>query len=127
MQKQKRGEDRQIALIVNSAREKVKARHFLEFAKEVAANDIHPLRGYINVYPALPFAIEEQELSIITALLDFPPRIPEDHQWTPLEKIMYATLWKDGKLKSIGRIIEGLEAVHRGKPSKPGSAVVYHQ
>lgn len=95
-------------------------------ALEVAANPMHPLHKSLNSYPPIPFEICQDDLKVIAMLKEFPKPIPEDHKWTPLEKIFWAVLWKDGKLKSIKKIIEGAEHVVNKKQSLLYNGVVYH-
>jgi|GEM_PF-4865035 len=86
----------------------------------------HTLKEYFNPYPKLPrFEITDADLAQIEDLNNFPDRpLTSERQWTPFEKIFYAMLWKDGKLKSIKRIIEGMNAVKNGG-SAPASKFVF--
>jgi len=111
---------------IKYAQKAIKDKNLKGLAESIAANPKHPLYKALNSYPALPFEISADDLKVIEILKTFPSPLPDNHQWTPLEKIFYALLWKDGKLESIKRIIEGAEHALSNTPSTPSSAVVYH-
>lgn len=98
----------------------------LQYAKQVASDRTHVLHRHLNSYPELPFEITNSDLKQIKRLCKFPSAVDPAHSWTSWEKIFYAILWKDGKLESIKRIIEGVEAALEDTKELPTSAVVYH-
>jgi hypothetical protein len=68
------------------------------------------LEGSQNKYNDLPaFDITDKDMEEIKKLKD-PNLLANDRTWTSLEKFFYAVLWKDGKLESIKRIIDGMES-----------------
>jgi hypothetical protein len=99
---------------------------FLQYAKRVASDRTHLLHRHLNSYPPLLFEITNRDLEQIKKLCKFPDAVDPAHPWTSWEKIFYAILWKDGKLESIKRIIEGVEAALKNITELPSSAVVYH-
>ncbi len=118
--------DEQVLQQTKCAQGAIKNKNLKGLAESVATNPKHPLHKGLNSYPAIPFEISSDDLKVIEMLKAFPDPLPNDLQWTPLEKIFYALLWKDGKLESIKRIIEGAEHASSNTPSTPASAVVYH-
>lgn len=118
--------EEQVNAVVTEAREAWTDKKLLLHANNIA--HMPPgLRDELNSYPNIPFTITIEDVAAIRQLRDGPGLLPDDHQWTPWEKIFYAILWKDSKLKSIGRIIEGAEeALANRQPVPTSSAVVYH-
>lgn len=119
-------ERKQVENQVEEARKALKNGRLFEYAKRVATASSHPLHRYLNKYPCLPFVIGQEDRADIDKLMAFPHPVPKDHEWTALEKILYAARWKDGKLESIKKIIEGVEAALDNSVEPRSSAVVYH-
>jgi hypothetical protein len=111
---------------IKFTRQAIEKNTLTELAKDVDSNKEHPLNKPMNSYPKIPFEISACDLEKVQMLKSFPDPHPKEHQWTPLEKIFYALLWKAGKLESIKRIIEGAEKASNNTPSAPDRAVVYH-
>jgi hypothetical protein len=105
----------------------IKNHKVLKLAKLVENEEKHPLHKSRNEYPDLPpFKITKADLAQIKELENFPNPLKKS-QWTPFEKIFYAMLWKDGKLKSIKRIIEGIRAAFNDGTASPSKFIfVYH-
>jgi hypothetical protein len=98
----------------------------LKYAKRVTSDRTHLLHRHLNSYPQIPFEITNGDLEQIKELYGFPSDVDPAHSWTSWEKIFWAILWKDGKLESIKRIIEGAEAALKNTSKLPSSAVVYY-
>jgi hypothetical protein len=113
--------------LLKKIRAAIKNHKVLELAKRVEKEEEHPLHKCRNEYPDLPpFEITTADLAQIRELESFPNPLKKC-QWTPFEKIFYAMLWKDGKLKSIKRIIEGIRAASNDVTASPSKFVfVYH-
>ena len=113
--------------LLKQIRYAIKNHKVLKLAKCVENGEKHTLHKSRNEYPDLPpFKITEADLAQIKELENFPNPLKKS-KWTPFEKIFYAMLWKDGKLKSIKRIIEGITAAFNdGTPSPSKFIFVYH-
>jgi hypothetical protein len=122
----KQAKEKEVNDIVNDAKKAIGENELLKHARMIIGDKSHKLHKYLNNYPKLPFVIDSVDMCEISELKKFPDPIYLKRNWTPLEKILYATLWKDGKLKSIRRIIEGAESAFSNNPSMPSSPVVYH-
>ena len=112
-------------LLVEARNQRSKGR-LLPFAKQVASDQSDILHRHLNSYPEIPFEITNGDLEQIKRLYKFPSAVDLDHSWTSWEKIFYGILWKDGKLESIKRIIEGAEGALKNTNELPSSAVVYY-
>lgn len=109
---------------------KLSEKKLVDHAIDVNKNSNHRLSKHINKYPKIPFVITQEdlkEIEKIEAKLTAPEEIEKDN-WTPLEKLLYAHLWKDGKLKSTKNIIDGIrDASQNSKDdASPKSALVYY-
>ena len=113
--------------LLKQIRYAIKIHKVLKLAKCVENDEEHLLHKSRNKYPDLPpFKITKADLTQIKELENFPNPLKKS-QWTPFEKIFYAMLWKDGKLKSIKRIIEGIRAAFNDVTTSPSKFIfVYH-
>lgn len=85
-----------------------------------------------NDVPKIEFSITPQDIKtledeeLIDADSHFIPKIASaDSKCTPLERLMYAILWKNGDLKKVSRIIDGIKA--EPTSSLPEQSFVFHQ
>jgi len=117
-----------IQQLVEKTQKCIEEKKLYEFSKTAAKNQEHPLQKSFNTYPSLPFTISKSDLNEISKWANFPysEKHLENHQWTPTEKLFYSHLWKDGKLPSTGRIIEGIERAYEKGDSEVSKAIVYH-
>lgn len=114
-----------IRKVIDKAREAINKKELLKEAQIARENRNHELHEYFNTYPALHFELKPSDLEEIQFLKNISKDFSE-HIKTPLEKIFYAHLWKDKKLKPIIKIIEGAEsALNDAVPSNGDKAVVY--
>lgn len=126
MARRKQENTDQVKNLIAEAQSGLDKQKLLLYAKELANKKGHVLLRHLNKYPFIPFKIDINDIKDIAELKHFPSPVRGDHKWTPWEKIFYAILWKDGKLKSIKRIIEGAETALKESNSQPGTGVVYH-
>ena len=112
---------------ISSTRDAIRGKTFWEFTKLSHEDENHLLRKHFNQFPALPFTIDENDLLEIQSWSNFPfSQELLDREWTPLEKLFFAQLWKDGKLRSSGRIVGGVEQGVKQSNTKVSDAIVYH-
>lgn len=112
---------------ISSTRDAIREKTFWKFTKLSHEDENHPLRKHFNQFPALPFTINEKDFQVIQNWSKFPlSQELLDREWTPLEKLFFAQLWKDGKLRSSGRIVEGVEHGVKQNNPKVSDAIVYH-
>jgi hypothetical protein len=112
---------------ISSTRDAIRGKTFWEFTKLSHEDENHLLRKHFNQFPALPFTIDENDFLEIQSWSNFPfSQELLDREWTPLEKLFFAQLWKDGKLRSSGRIVEGVEQGVKQSNPKVSDAIVYH-
>jgi hypothetical protein len=112
---------------ISSTRDAIREKTFWKFTKLSHEDENHPLRKHFNQFPALPFTIDEKDFQGIQNWSKFPlSQELLDREWTPLEKLFFAQLWKDGKLRSSGRIVEGIEQGVKQNNPKVSDAIVYH-
>ena len=119
----------QNGLIISAAipvKDALDNRGLYELSLGVGDNRNHRLHRFLNNYPPLPFEITQDDLNQIEVLLDFPEANLEAREWTPFEKIFFANLWKDAKLKGLKKIIKGVqEAINEGQ-DEPRDAIAYN-
>lgn len=119
--------NKQLNEVLDEVRVAIKNQKIRELANRVKNEKNHVLCKYRNKYPDLTdFKITAGDLQQIERLNKFPQPLPESHNWTPLEKLFYAVLWKDAKLKSIKLIIKGVRAALEGKQESPPNFVYYY-
>ena len=112
---------------ISSTRDAIREKTFWKFTKLSHEDENHPLRKHFNQFPALPFTIDEMYFQGIQNWSKFPlSRELLDREWTPLEKLFFAQLWKEGKLRSSGRSVEGVEQGVKQNNHKVSDAIVYH-
>jgi hypothetical protein len=112
---------------ISSTRDAIREKTFWKFTKLSHEDENHPLRKHFNQFPALPFTINEKDFQGIQNWSKFPlSQELLDREWTPLEKLFFAQLWKDGKLRSSGRIVEGVGHGVKQNNTKVSDAIVYH-
>lgn len=113
--------------VCNEVHDAIKNNRVLKLAKSVKNNKDHALYKSRNKYPDLPvFEIKESDLEQIEELNNFPIPLASGRRWTPLEKLFYALLWKDAKLKSIKLLVKGVHAALNGNREPPSSFVYYY-
>lgn len=74
-------------------------------------------------YPRIKFDITPAEIAFLTEKNE----IGMDNLTTPLEKLMYAVLWKQGDLPKVKHIIDGIISIASNDYNEPKTALVFHQ
>lgn len=105
--------------LISEAKEALKYKRLFMTASGIEDNRTHLLYTILEnnrKYPCLPFRIEEGDLKELSDIRKFPDpeQEPDIKDWSPWKKMLYALLWKDNKLKSIRRIIDGIESAING-------------
>lgn len=94
--------------------------------------ELHVNRLDRQDYPELRLSISSDEIATLMAegLLtdggEFHPRI-SDRALSPLEKLLYSIVWKNGDLSKVTHIVEGVRGVHAETVRKNGPGQVFHQ
>lgn len=94
--------------------------------------ELHVNRLDRKDYPELRLSINSDEISTLIAdgLLtdegEFQPRISA-RPLSPLEKLLYSVVWKNGDLAKVKHIVEGVRGVHADTVRKNGPGQVFHQ
>lgn len=74
-------------------------------------------------YPRIKFDVTPAEIAFLTEKNE----IGMDKLTTPLEKLMYAVLWKQGDLPKVKHIIDGIISTASNDYNEPKTALVFHQ
>ncbi len=74
-------------------------------------------------YPRIKFDITPAEIAFLTEKNE----IGMANLTTPLEKLMYAVLWKQGDLSKVKHIINGIISTASNEYNEPKTALVFHQ
>lgn len=118
-----------------------KTKYITELVKEIfekineakTINDLKGIEEYKSLskykmdyknYPRIEFAITEKEINSLFPKdnLDELTIIPE----TPLEKLLYAVIWKNGDLKKIKHIVHGIKN-HTNDDDEKETGIVFNQ
>lgn len=126
MPKRKSNDAEKVVALAKDAKDAYDNNQLYEYAKRIGGGQNPSLSRYLNSYPAIPFQVDADDIKGIISLKSLPKLADQEHKWTPWEKLFYAQLWKDGKLKSTMHIISGLESAQAHSSGMPTSAVVYH-
>jgi hypothetical protein len=95
--------------------EEIKTRREAEIDKKFKTDE--------QKYPRINFQISSEEISISkeSAVLT------QSQMTTPLEKLMYAVLWKQGDLPKLKHIIDGINFSETENSNEPEMGLVFHQ
>lgn len=94
--------------------------------------DLHVNRLNRKDYPELRLSINSDEIAtlvadgLLTDMGEFHPRISA-RALSPLEKLLYSVVWKNGDLAKVTHIVEGVRGVLADTARKNGPGQVFHQ
>jgi hypothetical protein len=77
-------------------------------------------------YPRINFQILPKEISILNEINENAV-LEQSQMTTPLEKLMYAVLWKQGDLPKLKHIIDGINFSETDNSNEPEIGLVFHQ
>jgi hypothetical protein len=81
-------------------------------------------------YPRINFEISPEEINILKetdTIINGNVVLTQSQMMTPLEKLMYAVLWKQGDLPKLKHIIDGINFSETENSNEPEIGLVFHQ
>lgn len=122
--------DQQVKDLIKNTFEKIESAKTIREIEEILTNpQIYKSRMDENTYPKLQFKIDKSKIRDLIGmkLLNQNNSISNDVSGTPMDtltKLLYAVSWKQGDLKKLKHIVDGITSVDSAK--RKTGLVFYH-
>lgn len=111
-----------VKVVVEELRSQMTKGSLLDFARQIQGNADHALHAHFDSYDPIPFTITKDDVTEIHKYISNPET---KKTWSPLEKLFFAALWKNDKVKGIRQIVAGLSDGNNSSTSGKGGLVFF--